>query len=171
MTDDQAPYDWRPLWSIFCALNSAEHPLYLAFLLPDHREKAIINAVRSNKVAVRGRRGGGYSSLVTGGVPEEIKGLNKDADVNVLQNEITVRETYVSTALKNGILARINTVSGETYVSVEADLREVEQSLCKYALPRGWREPVADEASRSRRGAPPKYDWAPIRTEAFRLLG
>ena len=87
MTDDQAPYDWRPLWSIFCALNSAEHPLYLAFLLPDHREKAIVNAVRSNKVAVRGRRGGGYSSLVTGGVPEEIKGLNKDADVNVLQNE------------------------------------------------------------------------------------
>jgi hypothetical protein len=135
MIDDQTSHDWRPLRSIFYALNSDDHPLYFAFLLPSDRESAIVKAVRSGKVPTRGLRRESSSSLVTGRVFEPIEGkLNTDAEVNFFLNEITVRETCVK-AFENALLARKITVGEETYASVEADLREVEQWLRKYALP------------------------------------
>jgi hypothetical protein len=84
-------HEWRSLRDIFYALNSHSQPLRAAFPLPGDLESATVNAIRSRKVRVRGRRCGGYSGLTPEGAFELIdQYLGPKAEIDVLLNRVIV---------------------------------------------------------------------------------
>lgn len=162
MTHKHSSADWARLSQIFYELNNPEHSLRYA-LMTD-REAAIVNAVKSGDVPVRGRRDhfDAFARIE--------KRMTPEAEISVHWDTAAVRlvpsggETVaiVTDGMRLGSLSLPRIVFAlptgpkrAEYIEVEADRRAVEAWIAANALPAGW----TIEKVRSPAGAKPKADW------------
>jgi len=132
--------DWAPLSQIFYELNDSKHPLsYVSYALMN-REAAIISAVRSGEVPVRGRRGSAFDRIENHMTPY--------AEISVYADTVAVKlpppggaggATVVDGMRQGGLsFAFAPPLRRFEYVYVEADRRAVEAWIRENALPAGW---------------------------------
>jgi hypothetical protein len=158
-------HDWRPLSDILQELTSFDHRVRHAFNAFFEIESAIANAIRSSKVAVRGRRCSWFTAAFDAAFERIEKYLGPKADVDISLNRIHIPD--------DGAVLRSVTIPDSgfgRFTDAQADLRGVEKWIFTNALPLRYLAVSPEEGTPTRRGPPPKYDWSAIREEAIRLM-
>jgi hypothetical protein len=166
MTDTKGP-KWCPLNYIPSKLDHLKPAFPILGLL----KSAASNAVLSGEAAVRGKRLNGNYFPSAGGVAFERleKHLSWRADLDFGLSRIIIPSADPIYVPLRELHSSGGSFSGH-FVEVEADLLAVEAWLLENAMPNWWQEAAADEGTPTRRGPPPKYDWAAIRDETFLLM-